>query len=191
MTTPQPHRPAPAQQLPRGVAALAAVLAVLAALLGATACSDGDKPAMTRADLAARPRLEEVVARYEQMQQRIRDALDAELGPRGWRPVRDQTPNGCGHDAPAGADGRSLFMAPWGFDAPVPDADWTRVSDIVTDIASEYGFATTGVSIEKPGYHLLNGVDAELGARYRFGSQVATTFQVTTGCHLPAGAPGA
>jgi hypothetical protein len=168
----------------RLLATTACLTVVLAVLLIATACTG--EPMKTYADLAARPRLEETVARYDEMQQRIRDALDAELGPMGWIQRRDQTPSGCGHDVPADLGGRSLFMAPWGFDAPIPDQQWGRAVQIVSEITGEYGFTTAGLAIDEPTRHLINGVDADLGARYEFGSRRTTLMQVTTGCHLPA-----
>jgi Lipoprotein confined to pathogenic Mycobacterium len=138
------------------------------------------------ATLSARPRLEDVVARYEVMQQRIRDRLDAELGPFGWYRVREESPSSCGYDFPYELGGRTVIMAPWGFDAPVPDADWPRAQEIVAAVAAEYGFVTAGADVGPPGHHLTGGIDPDLGASYEFGSQVFTSIDVTTGCHLPA-----
>lgn len=175
----------------RVVTGLAVVLTVLAALVSTGACAavNGDPPMKTYADLQARPRLEDITARYEQMQLRIRDALDAEFGPLGWYQVRDATPSNCGHDVPAQFGGRTLHLAPWGFDAPIPDQRWPRTTQVVAAITGEYGFATAGLEIDEPRYHLINGVDPALGATYRFGSKKNTTMQVTTGCHLPTATP--
>ena len=64
--------------------------------------------------LDARPRTGEMVARYEQMQQRIRDQLDADLGPFPWQVRSEGDRTGCGgefadpdwhRDRPTIADG--------------------------------------------------------------------------------------
>jgi Lipoprotein confined to pathogenic Mycobacterium len=136
--------------------------------------------------LAARPALEEVVADYEEMLARIRVALEAELGPLGWRRFRDRTPSTCGHDFPYELGGRSVHLAPWGFDAPVADRDWPRARRAVAEVAAGYGFVTAGLQIDGPGRHVAGGIDPVLGASYDFGTQRATTLQVSTGCHLPA-----
>jgi hypothetical protein len=136
--------------------------------------------------LAARPALEEVVADYEEMLARIRVALDAELGPLGWRRFRDRTPSTCGHDFPYELGGRGVHLAPWGFDAPVADRDWPRARRAVAEVAAGYGFVTAGLQIDGPGRHVAGGIDPVLGASYDFGTQRATTLQVSTGCHLPA-----
>jgi hypothetical protein len=165
-------------------------LALLVAALAACGCSAlvdpvQEAPVRSYDDLTARIRLDEAVARYEQMQQRIRDQLDAELGPFAWRQVFDASPRHCGPDFPPDYGGRILGLAAWGFDAPVGDADWPRARDIVAAVAAEYGFASAGVQVDEPGRHVTGGVDAELGASYGFSTQVNTTLRVTTGCHLP------
>ncbi len=139
----------------------------------------------TYEEIAARPRLEAAVARYEEMQQRVRDALDAELGPLGWYQVREGSGSTCGHDVPPEFGGRSRFLAPWGFDAPLPSDRWPRVRQIVADITGEYGFTTAGLGLDQSDRMIVNGVDPALGAHYRLGSKRNTTIQVTTGCHLP------
>jgi predicted LppA-like lipoprotein len=175
---------------------LTPLLALLLALLGAvSACTPDrtDPPMKTYADLTARPRLEDITARYDQMQQRIRDRIETELsgsvGLLGWRQIRDGSRSTCGYDVPVEFGGRTLFMAPWGFGHSIPDAQWARVTQIVTDIIGEYGFIPAGLSIDKPGHHVFNAVDTTLGASYDLGSQVATSMQVSTGCHLPRSAP--
>jgi hypothetical protein len=136
--------------------------------------------------LAGRPPLEDVVADYERMVERMRDAVDAELGPRGWRRLREPTPSSCGQDFPYELGGRSVHLAPWGFDAPIADQDWPRVRAAVAQVAAEYGFAAAGLQIDGPGRHVTGGIDPVLGAGYDFGTGRHTTLQVSTGCHLPA-----
>jgi hypothetical protein len=136
--------------------------------------------------LAGRPPLEAVVAHYERMLTRIRDALDVELGPFGWRQFRPPRPSSCGQEFPYELGGRSLQLATWGFDAPVPDGDWPLARAVVAGVAGGYGFAPAGLHVDGPGRHVAGGVDRVLGAFYELGTQHSTTIRVGTGCHLPA-----
>jgi hypothetical protein len=174
-------------------ALIAAVLTLLSTgLLTLTGCTTGARGQLSEeermdrvAELAARPRSEDMVARYEQMQQRIRDQLDTELGPFQWRQFREQSTSNCGFDFPV-PDGQIVNLATWGFTGAIPDTDWPRAADIVTAITAEYGFNSTGLDIDTPGRHLITGTDTTLGAQYDLGTEVNTTMRVTTGCHLPA-----
>lgn len=138
-----------------------------------------------KAVLSARLTSAEAVARYEQMQQRIRAQLDKELGPFPWKVVIEGTDAGCGRAFPQELGGIVVYLPSWGFDANIPDDEWPRAKQIVTTIAAQYGFAAPTLQIDKPGKHTTTGADTALGAQYDFGTQVATTLQVTTGCHLP------
>jgi hypothetical protein len=172
----------------RAVALVVAALLTTTAVLATTACNGGPlggPPMKTYDEIAGRPRLEEIAARYEDMQQRVRDALDAELGPLGWYQVREGSGSTCGHDVPPEFGGRSRFLAPWGFDAPFPTDRWPRIQQIVIDITGQYGFATAGLALDQPDYKIMGGVDPALGASYELSSKVNTTLRVSTGCHLP------
>jgi hypothetical protein len=139
-----------------------------------------------QAELASRPTSEEMVTRYTQMLQSIRDRLDTELGPFTWFQARPRSESTCGFDFPAQLGGRTITLPAWAFEANIPDQQWPHARQIVADIAAEYGFASMGVQIDAPGRHVAHGTDTTLGAHYRFGTHVNTSIQVTTGCHLPA-----
>jgi hypothetical protein len=173
----------------RVAAALATAVAIL---VSGAACAALDparlseeKPVDPATVLAARPRLEDVVARYAQMQERMRAQLDAELGPFRWLRFREETESGCGREFPWELGGHTLHGALWGVEAAIPDADWARAREIVAGIGAGYGFVTDGVQLDRPGHHLLTGMDHALGASYQFGSEVFVTLRVTSGCHLP------
>jgi hypothetical protein len=123
--------------------------------------------------LAGRPNITVITARYDEMQQLIRDGLDAALGPFTWRQNRDGDTATCGREF-NGTGAEQVYMKPWGFAGSIPDEDWPRAKQIFTTIAAEYGFT-------------IPGADPDQGAVYDFGSQVNTNVQITTGCHLPAG----
>jgi predicted LppA-like lipoprotein len=179
---------------------------VVAALLAALLCVGCSTPGQltqgeamdAQAELAARPRLEEMIVRYDEMLQRIRDRLDAELGPFTWFEHRPRTWNICGSEFPVELGGRTTSSPLWAFEGNIPDDRWPRAQRIVADIAAEYGFATAGLQIDtpatpgKPGRHVTGGVDSTLGAYYDFGTNVNTSIRVDSGCHLPANpTPGA
>lgn len=163
--------------------ALACVLAACAAPSpGPTGTPSGPAPADPGATLAARATSAEAVARYEQMEQHLRAALDGALGPLPWAPENDGDQAGC--DAPfTGLDGRVVYLQPWRFTRPVSDADWPRVEQIVTGVIAGYGFTTPTLQVDSPGHHESDHLDPALGARFTFGTQGYTDMQVTTGCH--------
>jgi hypothetical protein len=174
----------------RVAAALAAAVAVL---VSGAACAVVDparlfeeKPVDPAIVLAARPRFEDVVARYSQMQVSMLAQLDAELGPFPWVQFQPEADSGCDREFPWELGGRTLHGALWGVEAAIPEADWARAREIVAGVAAGYGFVTDGVQIDQPGHHLVTGMDHDLGASYQFGSEVFVTLRVTSGCHLPA-----
>jgi hypothetical protein len=171
--------------------AAAPLIAVLALLLAACGVELSDTPPeptedqrmSQQAELADRPTLETMIARYEEMQQRIRDRLDAELGPFPWRIANDGSRGGCPNFLDT--DGESRMMPLWLFDGTIADGDWPRAAAVVQEITAEYGFETSTLAVDRPGYHKVSGADLELGAQYDFTAAATSGMQVTTGCHLP------
>lgn len=137
------------------------------------------------AQLAARPTSAQIVARYDEMQKKIRDRLDTAIGPFEWKIVRDGDNTGCGGNF-SNLNGIVVFMKPWGFDSPIPDTNWPRAEQIITSITTQYGFTAPTLQIDQPGHHETTATDPSLGANYRFGTQINTTMQITTGCHRPS-----
>jgi len=142
----------------------------------------------TYADLRHRPRLDEAVAGYERMQDDIRAALDRELGPFDWYRVRGPEGSTGGHGVAAEFGGRSLALAPWGFDGAIPDPVWPPARRIVRRIVEDHGFTAAEPEVDRPGHHVIGCSDPALGAGFSFGSQRMTIMQVITGCHLPTDA---
>lgn len=177
--------PAPAAVARATVSAVVGAVSAAVLLAGCAVAwgPSSDQEEQVDVVVVGRPGLEQVVARYEEMQQRIRDRLDAELGPFAWEQPRPESRSPCGAQA---SDGVRVFMAVWRFDGNVPDQDWPRAHDIVTAVAAEYGFTTTGMQIDTPGHHRTTAADSTLDALFDFRTQVNTLMQVTTGCH-PAG----
>ena len=179
----------------RRFAALVLTLAVggsLAACAGPDPSPDPPPEARVTAPsrLAARLSMEQALARYEEMQGRIRDLLDVAAGPFRWGIRRDASRDLCGGEF-GDSDGIVTAMAPWGFDGGISDADWPLVRKIVTEVTAEYGFETPTLAMDEPGRHSMSGADLESGATYDVGTEINTSMGVTTGCHLPAAKKGA
>ena len=162
-----------------------AVVALLATLSTGCASPSQEPPMDPAARLAARPTSTQAIAHYQQMQQQIRQQLDAAIGPRPWKIDGKGDQAGCGGDF-AHTGGIVVFMDPWGFAGSITDADWPRAKQIITTITGQYGFTVPTMQIDRPGDHVTTAVDPTLGAQYNFGTQVNTAFQVTTGCHRPS-----
>ncbi|OLT14076.1 hypothetical protein BJF78_19905 [Pseudonocardia sp. CNS-139] len=144
----------------------------------------------TRAELAARPSIEEINTRYDEMLRQIRDRIDTEFGPRSWYEALPRSWGACGGEY-GGLGAVNSSSPTWAFDGNIPDGTWPQARQIVADITAAHGFATAGLQIDtpaspgEPGNHQTGGVDSGLGASYTFGTYVNTSIQVTTGCHLP------
>jgi hypothetical protein len=177
---------------------VAGLLSAFLALLGAGCGALEPAPQRdTRAELALRPPVEEMVRRYDHMLERVRDRLDAELGPFAWRESMGRSEGSCDQEGFAGVGARTIETPTWTYDGNLAGDGGPRAQRIVADLAAEYGFAdpvtrqvddSGGVPVGRTSH----GVDLELGAFYNFSTQAgpgrpaATSIRVTSGCHLPA-----
>ena len=173
----------------RSAAALVAVVVVLWALT--TGCTSAqplpEGPVDPRAELMARPSIEEMTARYQQMHARIRAEVDAVIGPRRWRQFQPSSRTPCGFDFPREYDARAFSLEDSGFSANIADDRWPQVEGIVLAVAREYGFTDPAeLRINQPGRHQVGAVDRTLGANVSFGTQKVTIMSTSSGCHLPA-----
>jgi hypothetical protein len=162
---------------------LTALMVLLSAGCGDPAPSTQENAMDPRTELAARPTLEEMTARYDEMLQRVRDRLDAEFGPVTWYKTSGRTWGNCGKTFPGHLGGRTTTSPLWVSDRNIPDDRWPRARRIVADITGEYGFAVMGLQIDRPGDHTINGFDTTLDAHYSFATQRTTVLQVSSGCH--------
>jgi hypothetical protein len=190
MHQPLMHRLNPHRRKRRPAAALIGLVLAVSTLLTGCAALAPLLPKNTEttmdpaAELAARPRLEEMVARYEQMQQQLGDRLDAELGPHLWYQDREASNSPCSSPYDD-VNGRQWRSGGWKFDGPIRDQDWPRALQILAEVTAEYGFTLDGLAIDQPGRHHVNGFDHDLDAHFEFGTQDHTRIYVKTGCHLP------
>lgn len=159
---------------------------LLASLTIATGCTGEPSKEETmdiRAQLAQRPSLEDATARYEQMRTEIRDRIATELGPYEWINTENGIDSGCTGDFST-LGGKSMFLDHWYIEDNIPDAQWPRAVQIVTEITGHYGFAEPNTIIDKPGNHKISGFD-NYAANYTFGTAVNTTLSTDTNCHFP------
>lgn len=171
----------------RGTGAHALVLLTLA--LALAGCSDTDIMPNTKVttmttpgtDLSTGPSMEEAIDNLEQMRAEAIRRLDTELGTEDWAVAGSgQLRTGCAA-SPDPLDER-VILETLAFSTTYDTALWERSVEIVTEVATEYGFTTESL-IDRPGDRLITGMDAA-GAIYEFGMAKRTTFSLTTGCHL-------
>jgi hypothetical protein len=166
-----------------GVVLLTALVLLLCVGCSSPAPSTQEKTMDPQAELAARPTLEEMTARYDDMLQRIRDRLDTEFGPFTWYRSTGRTWGTCGKMFPSHLGGYTTTSPLWVTDRNIPDDQWPHAKRIVAEITAEYGFATMGLQIDRPGDHTTNGFDTTLDAHYSFATNLATILRVNSGCH--------
>ena len=169
-----------------GAACLAAVLCMSVAGCASPEPAP-ENPVNPRAELVARPSVEDMTSRYQQMQARIRTEVDAAIGPQQWQQLDPPSRTPCGFDFPREYDARAFSLGLYGFNAGVPDDRWPQVEGIVLGIARDYGFTEPAeLRINQPGRHQVGAIDRKLGANVSFGTQKATILSISSGCHLPA-----
>ncbi|QIZ36045.1 LppA family lipoprotein [Saccharopolyspora sp. ASAGF58] len=141
-----------------------------------------------RSLLRQRPSIEEISERYEQMQQRLLDRLNTEVGPLSWA-VSDPVSRAVCTEFPDVFDAESRVLESWRAPGNLPDADWPLAVEIVQEITIEYGFGEPEIIINRSGDHEIIGND-QFGAVYQFGTAANTVLMITTGCHLLTAAKG-
>jgi hypothetical protein len=138
-----------AQQRPRTRRPPVGAVLLTALMVVFCACSSPAPPTQEttmdpQAELAARPTLEEMTARYDEQMQRIRDRLDTDLGPFTWYRSDGRTWGTCSKRFPSHLGGYTTTSPMWVSDRNIPDDQWPHAKRIVADITAEYGFATMG-----------------------------------------------
>ncbi|GAA2811738.1 LppA family lipoprotein [Saccharopolyspora taberi] len=162
--------------------------ALLAACATPSAPNDEGPMEDPRAALRQRPSIEEISARYDQMQQRLRDRLSAEVGAAGWEVSAPVSRAGC-TELPEVHDAESWVLDSWKSPGNLPDAEWSRAVAIVGEVTGEYGFGAPEAVVDRPGDHEITAKDP-FGAVYQFGTASNTMLMVSTGCHLLRSAHG-
>ncbi|MFC5997136.1 LppA family lipoprotein [Quadrisphaera sp. GCM10027208] len=154
-----------------------------AAVLTLGACAMGnDEPTQDelRAELAARPSIEEATVAQDEMLTEIRAAIDAAIGPQDWLREETVSESGC-RDFP-GNDGMVRGSDRWVIEGGVSDQEWDLVEQAVTTVTGEHGFQPPSVVRDEPGGHRLM-ISRDDGAIVDLGSSTNLVLGATTGCH--------
>ncbi|MGH3860851.1 LppA family lipoprotein [Actinokineospora sp.] len=135
-------------------------------------------------EMRARPDIEQITQRYEDLRTAIRDRLTQGIGLPSMVPVRKGGASGC-RDFPAVEQAlkESRGLPGYYTEANIPDDKWPDAVRIVTEIASPYGFTTVVTVVDQPGDHEISLSD-EYGGELIFGTKLATILSARTGCHL-------
>lgn len=163
---------------------LPVALVVLAVLLSGCGIIGGESVEDQRATLRQRPDIEQISARYEQMQTEMRDRLSTEIGGLTWVKYDEEMRGGCGFEFPDVREGKSRSLAGWSALGRLPDDRWDQAVAIVQEITGRYGFGTPEIIVNRPGDHYLVVADP-YGGTLDFGTAVNTILSMHTGCHLP------
>ncbi|MCI2417705.1 LppA family lipoprotein [Saccharopolyspora sp. K220] len=171
------------------------LLILCALLIGGCASrpesSDGGSMEDPRSVLQQRPSMEDVTARYEEMQQKLRDRLSAELGlATPWENDGDIGEAACQGEEFSQIDGAEEHsLARWVYRGSIPDSQWAQAERIADEVSSEYGFVEREVVVNRPADHKVEIRDG-FGAALQFGTAVNTILSLRTGCHLLQSAKG-
>jgi Lipoprotein confined to pathogenic Mycobacterium len=137
-------------------------------------------------ELLNRPDAEQVLADRDRMVGEITAELARIVPGSVWQPHRSEDRTPCGDFG--STDGRIYFGRQYVSEKPVPAALWDQASQAVIDIAARYGFtevtSRTANAADDQAKDLT--VTDKHGGRVAFGSMVAASLQVTTGCYLTA-----
>lgn len=142
--------------------------------------NDGPTEAELRAELAARPSIDEATAAQEEMLTEIRTAVDAAIGPQDWVREDAVSESGC-RDFP-GNDGMKRGSDRWVIEGGVTDQEWDLLERVVSTVTGEHGFQPPSVVRDEPGGHRLMISRAD-GAIVDLGSSTNLVLSARTGCH--------
>lgn len=178
------------------------VLTALAAtaLLAATACGEPTgRPPITPTmnttsaesaaqyrEMQARPNIDQITQRYDEMRAAIRDRLTSEIGLSPWIMRDEISRSGCrAYPDVDQALKEARGLSRWAVETNIPDETWPTAVRIVTEIAAGYGFGNLITVVDQPGRHDISLHD-QYGGELLFGTRVHSSLSARTGCHLVA-----
>lgn len=134
-------------------------------------------------ELRARPDIDDVTRRYEELSALVRERTAAELGLPAWESNTERSSSGC-RDYPAVDQflKEARGLPGWYTRAGVPDDKWPEAVRIITRVGAEYGFGDPVTVVDGPGDHEVSLVD-RYGGELIFGTRTNTAMYVRTGCH--------
>ena len=138
-----------------------------------------------RNELMSRPDINQMIASYTDMRDKLAQQLTTEFGMGSWQNLHDGRESGCANEFPNVdrydvvrhnldrlSNGQTLGVE-----------QWTRAVEVISSLANSYGFTRTGPRVDKTPSHYLTVLD-QYGAELFVGTEQQTVISVTTGCHL-------
>lgn len=136
-------------------------------------------------ELLRRPDIEQMQSRYLRMLEQIRQRLVQDIGIEAFQPDDDEPVSGsaCPGDYAAVSEAEVRRFRSGKSPGAIPDGDWPRALDTVTDVAAREGFDRVEIVVDKPRDHEVAITDG-YGAELIFGTARNTILSLSTGCHL-------
>lgn len=171
---------------PRGTRHAVGVAVLLTAALAA-GCSATDPsgavsdPTTEEDPMTARPSMEQIVDRYEELQRELVAALEADPGGLTWEsdPETVITRSAC---VEGGPDAEAVYfpglVAQGAYDGAARD----RFVAVVREVAGRYDFQGEGDVVDDP-ERLVAFLEDPWGGRLRYGVGKNSTLLLVTGCH--------
>ena len=146
--------------------------------------NDQSSTAQQFSQLMQRPDIEQAAARYQEMDQKIRDALTVTFPALEWQQDTPIAGAACGAGYPGlGGDGEVRGLPNWFAAGGIPDSQWDKAVSVVRGVAQGYGFDAGQVTVDRPNDHEVVFHD-KYQAELNIGAAANTTLLVRTGCHL-------
>jgi hypothetical protein len=134
--------------------------------------------------LMQRPDIEQATARYQEIDQKVRDALSATFPALEWQQDTQVAGAACGAGYPGlDSDGEVRGLPNWFASGSISDSQWDKAVSVVHGVAQGYGFDAGQVTVNRPHDHEVVFHD-KYQAELNIGTAVNTTLLVRTGCHL-------
>lgn len=166
---------------------------VLAAGVAFSGCSTSLEPYLPEPqevsveELWMRPSSEDAAAELESMLAEVRSRFESELSLGGWEVATAGSRSGCGMNV--GPEFEERNVVTWKrATGPIPDEDWLRALEIVTEVGEKYGFGAPQVVEARPGQYDATAFAPQTAASMNIGSQRLATMTARTGCHPTAAA---
>lgn len=170
-------------------------LLLLAALICALAgCGASADPFDTSrkdesVEVAKRPKVEAILAKYRSFQVDLLGELDAHFGNRRWYAFSKLESGVCDGSEPK--DGQMFSLPAMTFDGSYPAQNWDRVRDLVIQIGKKHGFGHVTVIADRPNNLTLVGHDVANDGQYYFALGANAVLGINTGCLLWGATPHA
>lgn len=165
---------------PRRAGTTVLTVALLAVTSACSATTEGQPSAVTT-PLTDRPSSDATVARYDTLQNEVRDAISTVAPTVVWEQRREGGRSGCA-DGEVGDGGQVVTLQRWGAQGGISDQQWPAVVDAVSAVGAPYEFGRLFAVVDRPGDHQIQ-LRGPYGATIDLGTTVNLILTVTTGCH--------